>query len=281
VPLQTMLGRLRPVELFGTLVPGLFLTLSIGLVRLASRAGSWANWERSIESLLAREPKWTSIALFIGASYMCGTLIRAMPSRIVDHVIGRMLRPLYSMRYFGPRLNALHRDRFPYPRMLQFVHAQLDASGYLDALSNRETLANSILRSDIDSSSFEYWKAFVAARNPGLASRQEAAESRTRFFWGMFWATFGALGVSLLGSLLAPSSLPLVWATVSACMFVLFALRYRYVTGDEVRQVYISFLTQCCVDAANETNKGQNKPSQTSQSTIMSDLSSPREISPS
>lgn len=247
MPLQSMLVRLRTVELAGTVLPGLFVVVSILFVRAAARARDWLELERSIALVMNSDPKWFSVAVFIVSSFVCGSLIRAFPFRIVDAAIGRLLRPLYSKAFFGARMNALYSGHFPYPEMLRKIHEQLAQCGYLDALPGGPSSMSSGLRDNIDSSSFEYWKAFVAARNPGLASQHEASEGRTRLFSGMFWATACAFTISVAGAVLSAKWLPLSWAILSAGMFSVFAIRYRHITGEEVRHAYISFLTQACI----------------------------------
>ena len=252
MPLQSMLVRLRTVEIFGTLLPGLFVLASVGITRLLMRARDWTGVENHVAAFLNSEPGWISVAGFVVASYLCGSLIRVLPVRIVDDLVGRILRPLFQLPYLPKRVQALYRGHFPYHEMLRSVHAELCESGYLDDLIKNRRPETSSLREGIEAPSFDYWKAFVAGRNPGLASRNEAAESRTRFFHGMFWATVFALGISLWARLAASTNLPLAWSALSISLSIILAVRYRFVTGEEVLEVYISFLIQSCIDRREE-----------------------------
>ena len=247
MPVQSTLGRLRTVEFFGVLLPGLYVIGSIGFTFIARNAQHAPALIAQLRRHVSSDPKWYPVALAIFAAYIIGSIIRAIPISGLDNAIGALVRfaigfrPLQSI--VNERSKLLYKDRFPYLAMVNHIREDINITATFGSSYPPQSVSPGVSGDQSASRRpvFDYWKTYVRIKQPDYTSCLHELEARSRMFHGMSWAMLFSIVVSLLACNWAPTGLPLLLAIPSSIGLAVFASRLRHVRGEEVRHVYFAF----------------------------------------
>lgn len=260
LPVQSTVARIRTVEFFGVLLPGLYVMSAIGFAFVSAGARDWGTLSSKLKAALAVDPKWLPTIAVLFASYIMGSMVRAFPVDSVDRRIGGLVRWIRGLNPKKDKENAqgsmlylLYGSDFPYQPWLEHHHALIvTTQKYLNSSAAvQESLKTGILPGDFRLHVvFDFWKAWLYAVEPDAGSHIQESEARTRMFCGMFWACIIAFIVSAVGSIW--SHMCWVSACVSALIVIMCAWRLRHIRGEEARQIFFSYIV-------NESRKGTQK----------------------
>src|SRR5262245_14549027 len=110
------------IDFLAVVVPGFYLLANLWLVGLAfTHRENEDVWQAVQAAMKAPTENWTVFVGIILASYLLGSLVRAVPVNLADRVSQVMLLPLRlplgfvpALRAWGPRF-----EPFPYRSMLE------------------------------------------------------------------------------------------------------------------------------------------------------------------
>lgn len=252
--IQPTLGKLSRLEFLAVLTPGFYILCIFLFIIFA------VTTEKpiSIINQLKEFPNvfWVPLTLLLLlTSYVFGSIPRAFSVTMTDNFCCKIF---YTKKRVKKLLSGykkeLRRELFPYPRALRH---QLKALAKAKILKNRTKNPNRRkirLPDDNDPNGialFDYWKDVLLMRAPDTSPLIESLEARSRFFVGMFWASFlGTIsGIILMAVCLLRNGFKDYWFILVACFvlisilfFMLFGVRLRSVRGEEARHVFFSYL---------------------------------------
>jgi cytochrome bd-type quinol oxidase subunit 2 len=251
------------IDFLAVVVPGFYVLANLWLVGLAFTYRENEDlWQAVQAAVQTPTENWTVFLGIILTSYLLGSLLRAVPVNAADRAAQLLLAPLRLVLGLLPWLRAygLRFEPFPYRSILKDTLDNVASCGGLRGLNDpavtalreavkvpdptQEFSAEALLHT-----AYNYWKVVVCDRAPGAFEFSQELESRVRLFAGMFWA--GLLGIVLLvggfwaAGLRGYLSEWRFWAAlaVSAAIGVGFGLNVGRVRREEVRHVFLAYLT--------------------------------------
>ena len=250
------LARLRTVEIFGVLLPGLFMVASLGFSWVAGHSESATGLRKQIAEHFSSTPQWYPIALVVVSAWLLGSVVRAFPVWRLDTPLAKVFA-VFVQKGASKPMKLLYEQDYPYPRMLAYDHEQLRKAGCISHANVGPIFEECHAHVAID-----YCKEYAAMKSAAAAARIQEVEARTRMFYGMFWAMAIGIIMSASFSIATANILPLIWCALSFVLAVVFGQRLRFVRGHEARMIYYAYLIQRETElAASDSTSGPALPS--------------------
>jgi hypothetical protein len=270
------LARLRTVEFFGTLVPGLFMVAAVCFGYMVADAKDLAEVYKRLLDHFNSSFGWYPIAIVLFSAYMLGSVLRAFPVWKLDNLLGVAFGRLVS-KSASEAKTLLYREKreppvdgkktyknssFPYPALLTYDRKQLADAGCISQ-DSKNPFENA--RGASAHIAFDYCKEYVSRKSTTAAARIQEFEARTRMLYGMVWASvLGSIGAIII-SIAHTNWFPLVWLFLSIPIVIVFGQRLRFVRGVEARMAFYAYLIQQEIEKQPQTPDSSSTTPPTSE----------------
>jgi hypothetical protein len=238
------------IDFLAIVVPGFYLLANFWLVVLAlNHPDGESLWTAVQEAVRAPTENWTVFLGIILASYLLGSLVRAIPVNHADE-LWRVLGWLAGYLPPATRTEWSKIDWFPYREVLQETLSHVEKCRAVGVADPDRACLRNVVSGDGKQlhTAYNYWKVAICDTAPGAFEFTQELESRVRLFAGMFWA--GGLGaVLLVGGFLvtAARGFGIDWGFVavfgvSLLIAAAFGANIGRVRREEVRYVFLTYL---------------------------------------
>ncbi|MEZ4746800.1 MAG: hypothetical protein R3C41_12060 [Calditrichia bacterium] len=241
MPADATLNRINTLDLFGVVIPGMYLAANVSLLGFAFIDRTQSNqtpWE--IINTAVSGLNISGFLILIISGLLLGSMARAFPVKTVDQVSGWLNR----LTSFSKRKKGHYSHEFPYNVMLETIFKNIKSEFNLDDKSAPPKTEETYLKR---TGIFNFWKILICRESPELFALISSAEARVRMIVGIIWSTAWSSLISLIALVLPYFSQwhePFILSlAVSVILCLLFTLQLRPMRHEEVRSVFLAFLS--------------------------------------
>jgi hypothetical protein len=227
MPTKTVVGHFSKSEFFSVLPPGFYIFMviySCYIVKCNVHSSHQSLFNIIISLAQKINSNFTLLLFILFASYLLGSISRALPVRWAEHSF--------------PRFHC----KFPYPDRLNEVLNTLQVYGFSTKLNLKKIID---LSQGVPMHLFNYWKDFICIVTPEGFEFYQTFETRSRFFAGIIWAAlFGIIGglyiIIITWNNRHGVGLPLL--ILSFILYITFGANFRRVRAQEAQALLMIYL---------------------------------------
>jgi len=221
MPAKTIVGHFSKSEFLSVLPPGFYIFMVIYSCYIVDFSVDPSQQSLfTIIALLADQInlQLTLLLFILFASYLLGSICRALPVRWAEHTI-----PFFHCH-------------FPYPDKLNKVLNTLQKCGLQRIID---------LSHGVPMHMFNYWKDFVCLVTPDGFEFYQTFETRSRLFAGIIWAAWsGIIGglYLIIRTWNFPHGVGFPLFCLSFILFITFGANFRRVRAQEAKALLMIYL---------------------------------------
>lgn len=236
MPMKTVVNRINVSDIASIIAPGFYLYFAVHIFYTAyyqfngehALASANSFWDILFHFSTSLYEKPSMLLFIFFASYLLGTVLRAIPVRFTESLIP----PFHS--------------RFPYPDALNNVLATLRANKTLIRY-NEDFFPAQI--EHVHMNVFNYWKNLLCLKALAVFHHYKSFENRSRFFAGMILSSLAATIASIIMNFVnqSCSSVYIPLFVLSGTLFTIFGVNFRRIRRQEAEALftmYIAFLQE-------------------------------------